>query len=527
MTVFNRSNEMQVAGGTQSSPSRLHNTLPGRMQLPPVTFYNATQGQRDTLILEPGLTLLNATAGELQTFMYDRWAPHVLQSAPAAAGDALTYDPLIGLWVPTPTNRPLVNQLRVYGNLENTVEVSRIYVVPVKTGTGTGDLQPVGIHTLASTLTYRITIDSAGTQSWDTATFRWKNSTFAGPPYGGEAVPIATGAVSGRKVLAPILLDFNIGLLFTEGTYVNGDQWDITVIGTNSQSRSLVVDLVNQLVQVQRLVLSDDSIGAAETVFEDFNASGYGELLSEAGITFRWYRTGFGGPKFQFAGAPVQVANSYIELDEIATPGTPGSDTGRFYVGATASSFTEPRYKEDSQAEEMAVSLTRTPLHAIPPPLGAHSNALVAIAMPNNNTVAQVGLITLPIPMTVVSFSFNSTVAAVGVGELRICLYKGDGTRIPTCDVSTAAVTLGVNTVALGNPTYLPAGNYFILVGNATAWATTQPTLQFWTENTTFNVGSYIVNGTVVMTAGAAPSPLGTITTQISARTLYCRFNSA
>jgi hypothetical protein len=165
--------------GISQSVNSTANTLGGFLGNAIVQFYVASQGQEDVVTRNQGMTLFNGDLGQLRTFVVDRWAGHALYSVQPNSADVLSYDAASNLWIPTATDQPVIKKLRVYDDATSAVEVKRVYKsLTHSPAGGSGTLAPVGDHTLTGSVnaTYKIVIDSSGTTSWATATFKWSNA---------------------------------------------------------------------------------------------------------------------------------------------------------------------------------------------------------------------------------------------------------------------------------------------------------------------------------------------------------------
>jgi hypothetical protein len=350
MADFNRSVGIPVRGGGLQPSMRVdyvHNALPGFQYLPPVTFWLATQGQRDVLGQMPWTTIGNADTGTLQTYSYDRWVNFATYAPTPTAGDTLTYDPATGTWVPTPTRQAVVQTALVYGDGVGdtaSLHVLHAYNLLTKTGTGTGEMTLAGRHTLTggSDASYRVDIDSAGTTSWDTATFKW--SADGGTTYTATNVPVASGSTSGRKTLQPLLLQDGVYILFSAGTYVAADRWTFTVIAANNQISSLKATRAGTYVE-ELLVTSDritiDNEGLL--TYDEPNAR-----LNWNDHSVDYWRLDAGAIGF---GGAMYLYSLPINLVEIATPSTPAANNAKLYAKDGGGSVTDPYWLDASGVE--------------------------------------------------------------------------------------------------------------------------------------------------------------------------------
>ena len=162
-------------------------------------------------------------------------------------------------------------------------------------------------------------------------------------------------------------------------------------------------------------------------------------------------------------------------------------------------------------------------LNAIPAPLGAQTGALTTVLLPSAAT-GLVGLVHMDEPMLLHSLSYNVTAGAVGTGHVvRMALYTETKVLVAATNVTaTVGTATGVRTVALGADTQLAAGNYYAFICSQTDSSVSNCTIDTWTIDATFDSVTNILEGTVAVAAGAAPSPLGTIT-QVANRTPYLK----
>lgn len=229
--------------------------------LVPFLWPMRTEDDRDLMSPFLSLSVFNLDVGQPQMYLYDRWSAPAMTAINPNAGDTLIWNPALLLWEPTPSETPILKQVKIYDDGTNVLEVKRFYTAAVKTGTGTGTMQPTGAHTRAGStnLNYRVEIDLAG--DWRDATFKWSDS--GGGAWNATGVPVATGSVANSKVLAPILLNNAVYILFdtgTTGTFVLADRWDFVAIAANNQLYDLRVDTTNSRVDVgtQLRIASDD-----------------------------------------------------------------------------------------------------------------------------------------------------------------------------------------------------------------------------------------------------------------------------
>jgi hypothetical protein len=391
MTVFDRG-----AAITINQPSleagMVHHTLPGFMYLPPVKFYLATKGQRDTLHQGPFMTVANTDEGTLQTYSYDRWVNFATYAPVPTAGDTLTYDPNTGTWVPTPTSQAVVQTLRVYGSgvgADYVFELKLTYSTLVKTGTGTGTLTLAGVHTLTGAVnaSYRVDIDSTGTTSWDTATFKW--SADAGATYTGTNVPVASGSTSGRKTLQPILLQDGVYVLFSNGTYVAADRWTFTIIAADNQVRSLALR-GSLTLEAQNLTVSAVAAGSLElnpgplTFGETGSGTEATLTYVAADATLTWNGVGAGNLWRLDHTTIAATGGMYLysrpfNVNEIATPSTPDANNAKFYAKDGGGSVTDP-YWLDASGVERNLATGQHPLNTGDPhtqyPLAASAETI-------------------------------------------------------------------------------------------------------------------------------------------------------
>src|SRR3990170_1611239 len=324
----------------------------------PVAFAKLTQAERDTLVQDLGLTLWNVDSGFLETWSYDRWAQFVLASPIPSHADTVTYNATTGLWVPTPSQTPLLNTLKVYGDNTSILEVKRIYSGLAKTGTGTGTMVPSGIHTNAGNVSYRVKIDSAGTLDWwDGVTFTWSND--GGATWEATGVSITTGA-AGRRVLAPVPLENGVEVLFGEGTYVANDRWDWTAIAIGSQLYDLQVDTTNSVVKVgTQLVISNDAnfrlVGTGNNVCYYIVGVSTSLVYNRSLDTWTFYRNG-SLEVLRLEPGNVHVVQDNLKVDlfidfkEQLSPDTPAADRA-FFWAKDAGGLSQPHWKDEAATE--------------------------------------------------------------------------------------------------------------------------------------------------------------------------------
>lgn len=124
------------------------------------------------------------------------------------------------------------------------------------------------------------------------------------------------------------------------------------------------------------------------------------------------------------------------------------------------------------------------------------------------------GMVNLPAPQLVHSISYNVSTPAVGTGHVvRVAIFSESGILITGTNGTDAVGTnSGIRTITLGADVFLPAGNYRVFICSQTDSSVTNATISAFTAGSLFNSATDILTGTVVIAAGAAPSPLGTVT---------------
>lgn len=355
-----------------------------------VTFKNVTQAERDAEAVMLSLTAMNISSGFLESWMYERWAQHVMLSNRPVSGDTLVYEPSINLFVPTPASRPIVERMLIYNDGALALEVKRIYKDNVKTpaGASTGELKTVGLHTLAGSTDadYAVEIDSLGSdQPWDTATFRWSDT--GGAVWNASGVPVASGNVAGLMVLDNIELSNGVNIIFSDGTYDIGDRWDFVTIAANNQVAELKVDttggtgvtgqefgghftgdLLGNVIGELATAVGLDSVriyetggglgvvqflnnGSVETKIEYDPSVPTWKFIIEDAEHFRMQ----GGAEFLW---PLDLSHNfeaiYHQFKERTTPGDPAANYGRFYA-KDVGGLTLPHWKQGSTERAFAL----------------------------------------------------------------------------------------------------------------------------------------------------------------------------
>ncbi len=154
--------------------------------------------------------------------------------------------------------------------------------------------------------------------------------------------------------------------------------------------------------------------------------------------------------------------------------------------------------------------------NVIPKPLSPSNTALVSVIP--SSTLGIAGMVTLHTPITLHEISYNVGTVGAGVsGVFRMALYTESGSLITGTNITDTSSLLatGVKTKALGADVYLAAGNYYLFFCMSVDETVTNPAISCWSgtaNNFDAVTGEDVLCGTVVCTAGAAPSPLGTIT---------------
>jgi hypothetical protein len=171
-------------------------------------------------------------------------------------------------------------------------------------------------------------------------------------------------------------------------------------------------------------------------------------------------------------------------------------DTPRFYDSSA----------HDSGTTKRAHTLMSQPF--------MQGSAVAGVLLASSAVSGLTGKVVVEAPITLHSICYKVTVAAVGAGTItRVALYTESGSLITGTNTTDAVgVATGVRTVTLAADVYLPAGVYYAFICSSTN-GTTNPTVATWTAlDSSYMSTSDVLAGTVVVAAGAAPSPLGAIT---------------
>lgn len=341
--------------------------------LSPVVFNHRTTTERDALATAVPLTIWNTDDGALQSYLYDRWANVVYVNGTPVSNDTLIYDPVLGMFVPSPAASPILTKLRVYDDATDVIDVKRAYsglTGPTGGGGSTGDVVPVGMHTYAAAnLNYRIQVDTTG--DWRDATFKWSDD--GGATWDATLVSIATGAVSGSEVLAPISLNNGVKVLFTVGSYVSGDYWDFVAIATGDQVSAFRVDTTNRKVWAGGLTIDDTTIQNAgvgvSTVTPHLKLSS--DQNSNASIEYVDHTDGWviktygdntlsvtddGAGDMRVIGSP-STATYFEALATVSHPATPPAAGWKFY-GLLGGGKVRPFWKDDAGLVQNMLPLT-------------------------------------------------------------------------------------------------------------------------------------------------------------------------
>ena len=310
------------------------------------------------------------------------------------------------------------------------------------------------------------------------------------------------------------------GLNFTIG--------DNSIVASDLQTKSvsLVSSLLRSLVPSSstgpRFYITDDGYPTVQ-----FTTAPANTLLQWRGdtSTFHLYH---GGLEIFRCGASGAFIDFYQPIDqELVAEGsyvTPGSGKVRQTMVTKASGVYQnvPNWRDASGHDSGPVMRAK----GVVPIAVSSPVATTTTNVPANNTTGTVGQIDTLEPIVLHAIHFNAGVSSVGAGSFRVWLATESGALIPATNMTVASVPAGITRMVLAQDVFLPAGRYYICFGNATAFATTQPGVTCHTKNATFDSVDAVIQGTVVMTAGAAPDPLGTITQQTRS-TLFVYFEGA
>lgn len=322
-------------------------------QMTAFAYAQLNTAQRDSLDNITGLTIFNLDTSNVETWLNERWGATVTAFGYPNAGDALTWDPLAGFYVPTPTSTPLLSKLRVYNDATDILQVKRIYKSNVLTNTSgltTATMTPGGVHSLtgAVNVSYRVQVDSAGTLDGHDATIKWSEDGGGSFPYTG--IPVMAG-VAGRQTFVPIVLSNDVTILFTQGNFTAGDHWDFIAIASGNQVYDLSVDTTNSVVQVgNRVEIGDSSfklyrVGSTQSILQ------WGTDPAAAAASLTWtadaatggtlaYSDSLGSVWQIVTGAGSVVGKQFlvrfmpVVLGAIATPTTPAATFASLYQKA-------------------------------------------------------------------------------------------------------------------------------------------------------------------------------------------------
>jgi hypothetical protein len=326
--------------------------------------------ERDALsascIMYP-LLIWNEGSQFLEVHTGAQWARLAGYPGEPSQGDVLVWDSASNLFLPTSQAEPVVQRMRVYNDSTGALEVKRFYKTLTKTGTGTGGMVVAGEHTHAADTDYKIEIDSADTQSHRTATFKW--SPDAGANWSDIEVPMVTGP-EGAETLAPVTLQNGVQVVFSQGTYVSGDYWTFTAIGTASQLYDLKVDTSNGQVWIgHRLVLANDvniyiekSGDQVIFVLDAANASVWDYRQSTDEAIACWRMTILDATALELYSHRVRIPNA-LEFGSDALIGTPPAEERGWLYGKGVGGLVRPFWM-DFAITESALAFT-SELHTI------------------------------------------------------------------------------------------------------------------------------------------------------------------
>lgn len=190
-----------------------------------------------------------------------------------------------------------------------------------------------------------------------------------------------------------------------------------------------------------------------------------------------------------------------------------------FYVGATEisayskpiQSVTDPTNAQDAATQNYVEVKAGKIRSMYPQPVAVLVAAGTSQALPANNTVADVGVIMVPKPITVAKVLYYVWGGGGATSAVRIALYSEDGqTKYWDGPVDVVGAGTGVRTITLATPVTLKPGNYIILICHS-VYATSAKTVERYSESVTYT--GHIANepdmvGQVVIVGGAAPATI-------------------
>lgn len=213
---------------------------------------------------------------------------------------------------------------------EQVVRRTKSGFTETKTGTGTMHLIPSD-HTHAANTNYRVEIDGAG--ALETATFRWSDD--------GGGTWDASGVLTDPGV---ITLQNGVQIFFSAGTFVVGDRWDWTAIGTANQVELLRADTRNDVLVLRNVEITANT--AAFATLLNANLIYSGANVSSITAQIAWQGTNASGGVTQ-TGYGLLVA-----ADMARTVGTTSITSLRVVMtsSATGGTFTLARAAEIDKA---------------------------------------------------------------------------------------------------------------------------------------------------------------------------------
>lgn len=255
-------------------------------QFGPAAFAPLTTEERSALPPINFLTVANIDSNTLETFTSE-WMKHALYVGAEHDGDVLSWNGNLQRWNPSSDVKVIgtLTGKRIFTLADDTAafEARRTFRSLAKTGTGSGGMLTFGDHTHTADKSYRVVIDTAGTD--EQSTFKWSDD-------GGATFKATLQPVS---ITNRLHLQQGVFIIFTSGTFVLNDRWDFVALGTlTTQTYTFKVDTTNNRVHLaDEFTLSyDDALGIAFIVgFSGSTSLQMNQLDGITLLTFNGYVT--------------------------------------------------------------------------------------------------------------------------------------------------------------------------------------------------------------------------------------------
>jgi len=167
----------------------------------------------------------------------------------------------------------------------------------------------------------------------------------------------------------------------------------------------------------------------------------------------------------------------------------------------------------DEQIRDNELAMFSSGVHAvsmIPLPVEPLTAASASIALPANDDLAHLGVITVPLSITVKSLQYYVSAGGGATTAIRIAIYTEDGaTKVIDVVDACGACAASIRTVDVVPDTVLTPGNYIVWIGHSVYSTSAKSVIRF-TYDVTFNphvANEPDLSGTLTIAGGLGAAP--------------------